>query len=385
MEITQPLFLFLIPPVLMLGWKKNIFAALSAAFLLTALSGISKVETKKIKVPNQDVIFVIDTTYSMAAEDLKPNRLEYAKKELIKIIKKLNIPVGAISFSKGVNLLSLPTLNHNKLIEKIKKLKPQKSRTDILMAINAAKNLSDSKKTIVLVSDGGERKINDDFIFWGFATKKGAKVPGYDAVTKLNEIGKVKFAYNQSEKLLSYLQTHKNYSIKEVKIKKPVIYPFVILSFISFALGVLVKKISVIFAVIFIVINPQPANANDFFGCLYEYLGIKKDPFKNSQTDFGLLKHSIYLIEHKEYHKALQSLSRIKGYEKEKTYLKALVLTKLQRYNQAYKEIKKITSYEDKNIQKLYNFLKNLKQDKAEVIPVKKPQNTSKAKKEHEW
>ena len=105
MNILHPEVLILIPLIFLFTTKKNLFFSLSATFLVLALSGIAKKEIKSIKLPNNDIFLLIDTTYSMACKDLKPNRLEYAKKEIIKLIKKVNKPIGIFSFDKNVNLL----------------------------------------------------------------------------------------------------------------------------------------------------------------------------------------------------------------------------------------------------------------------------------------
>jgi len=125
MNVLNPYILILIPVILIFTNKKNLFFSLSAIFLVLGLSEISKVETKKVKILNNDIFLVMDTTYSMLCNDLKPNRLEYLKKEAIKFVKKIDSPVGIAIFNNDVKVLSFPTTDKNRLLEKIKFLIPK--------------------------------------------------------------------------------------------------------------------------------------------------------------------------------------------------------------------------------------------------------------------
>jgi ferritin len=324
----------------------------------------------------------------MASEDLKPNRLEYAKKEIIKLIKNVNKPIGIFSFDKNINLLSLPTMDKTLLINKIKPLKPVKARTDILMAINRVKYISSAKKTIVLISDGGEKEVKGDFIFWGFATSKGAKVPGFDGISKLNIIGDKYFSYKDTNKLIKYLNSHTLYTEKKVTIYKPISYIFSILAFISFTIGVILSRFKIL--VILLFIFPHQAKANDILGCLYEYVGLKKaaiKEFKNSNTDLANMKMSIYYLKKGEYKHALKKINKVKN-NPQKNYIKALILTKQKKYKKAFETLQNSALY--KNSLKLYNLLKKyITNNSKSVIHEIKDFNTqnkiSKTKKEPLW
>ena len=376
MSILNPEILLLIPLILLFVNKKNLFFILSAVFLVIGLSGVSKEEKKEIKFLNNDVFLVIDTTYSMACEDLKPNRLEYAKKELIKFIKKFNNPIGLVTFNKNVNILSLPTSDKKILIQKIRSLKIIKSRTDIKMAINKVKSLNPNSK-IILVSDGGDKKIDGDFIFWGFATKKGAKVPGFNAISKLNIIGKKYFRYDELDKLLKYLNKNKSYTIKEIKIYKPISYVFVVLAFVFFLVGIILNRLSILMILLFF--YPNSLKANDFLGCVYEYIGLKKaafNEFKKGNSDFAKIKVAIYYLRKDEFKKALKILKNVNSNKAK--YIKALILTKLKRYKEAFEMIKDIPL--DKEKAKLFNFLKQYQRQTAVIYPLNNKQQKSQKK-----
>jgi len=382
MSVLNPYVLILIPIILIFINKKNLFFSLSAIFLILGLSEISKVETKNVKIANNDIFLVIDTTYSMLCNDLKPNRLEYLKKETIKFINKINFPVGIVVFNNNVKILSLPTTNKNELIKKIKSLKALKSRTDIQMAINKIKAINPHSRIIVL-SDGGESKIKDDFIFWGFATKNGAKIPGFDAVSKLNIIGKKYFRYDEIDKLIEYLDKNKNYFNKEIKIYKPISFIFVVISFILFVIGIVVNRFNILMVLLFL--YPNTIKANDLLGCIYEYVGFKEkafSEFKRGKREFAKIKTAIYYIKKYEFEKALIALNNTTS--KKAKYLKALLLAKLKKYNQAYKIAK---TFNDEEGVKLFNFVKKYKKEKATISPRKdnfKHKNIE-IKKEHLW
>ena len=386
MSILKPEVLVLIPLILLFINKKNLFFILSAVFLVIGLSDIAKIETKKVKFANNDIFLVIDTTYSMACEDLKPNRLEFAKKEVIKFIKRVNNPIGLVVFNKSVNILSLPTSDKEFLIQKIKALKIMKSRTDIQMAINKVKSLNPKSK-IILISDGGENYISGNFIFWGFATKKGAKVPGFKAISRLNIIGKKYFRYDELDELLKYLNKNKSYTIKEVKIYKPISYIFVVFAFVFFLIGIIVNRFAILMVLVFL--YPHTLKANDLMGCIYEYMGFKKtavNEFKKGESEFAKIKVAIYYLKKDEFQKALKSLKNTKS-DKAK-YIKALILTKLKKYQKAYEIMKDMPL--DKEKVKLFKFLKKYQKQKAIIYPQthnrQKPQkNIMTGKKEHLW
>ncbi|WP_457559988.1 VWA domain-containing protein [Caminibacter sp.] len=382
--ILYPEVLILIPLILFVTNKKNFFFSLSAIFLVLALSGISKKEIKKVKIPSSDIFLVIDSTYSMACDDLKPNRLEFAKKEIKELLKYLKKPIGVVSFDKRVHLLTFPTTDYQLILKKIKPLKPVISKTDILMAINFVKYLSNNKKIIVVVSDGGEKKIKGDFIFWGFATKKGAKVPKFDAISRLNIIGKKYFKYNETKKLAKYLNSTTLYSTKEVVTYKSYSYFFVIFSFIFFTIGIIFSKFR--FFAIFLILFPYNAKANDFLGCFYEYIGLKNlaiKEFKKSDTPLSHKKLALFYIQKNKYYDALKEIQKAKNTPQNR-YIKALILTKLQKYKDAFNTLKNIPL--DKNGIKLYNLLKKYAKIKSDTIVYETNSTNAKIiQKEHLW
>jgi Ca-activated chloride channel family protein len=88
---------------------KNLFLLLAFTFLILALANPqigSKLETVKRK--GVEIMIAIDVSNSMLAEDIKPNRLERAKRAISQLVKKLhNDKIGLIVFA-GDAYIQLP-------------------------------------------------------------------------------------------------------------------------------------------------------------------------------------------------------------------------------------------------------------------------------------
>lgn len=148
------------------GWRRH---AVAGAFLVATAVLVGAfaqpVMTEKVPSERSTIVLAIDTSLSMAATDVKPNRIEAAQaaaKEFIaKLPKQLN--VGLVSFAGSAQLLVPPTQDHAKLNAAIDGLQLDKST-----AIGDATKLSvqviqdqargtDGKKVdgaVVLMSDG---------------------------------------------------------------------------------------------------------------------------------------------------------------------------------------------------------------------------------------
>ncbi|MCX7641587.1 MAG: VWA domain-containing protein [Elusimicrobiales bacterium] len=109
-----------------------------------------------------DIMLVIDTSLSMAAEDLKPNRLEAAKKAAEEfVLKRKNDRIGLVVFG-GVGFLSCPlTLDHSAVIGFLKRIQLGMTKSDgtaigdaILIALNHLKRSKSKTKIMILLTDG---------------------------------------------------------------------------------------------------------------------------------------------------------------------------------------------------------------------------------------
>lgn len=88
---------------------KFILISLSLAFLILGLANLQVgLKLEEVKREGLDIIFAIDVSNSMRAEDIKPNRLESAKQSISRLIEKLRDDrIGIIVFA-GDAYLQLP-------------------------------------------------------------------------------------------------------------------------------------------------------------------------------------------------------------------------------------------------------------------------------------
>lgn len=109
-----------------------------------------------------DIMLVMDTSLSMGAEDLKPNRLEAAKKAAEEFVyKRKNDRIGIVVFG-GVAFLSCPlTLDHQAVIGFLRRIQLGMTKSDgtaigdaILVGLNHLKNSKSKSKIMVLLTDG---------------------------------------------------------------------------------------------------------------------------------------------------------------------------------------------------------------------------------------
>lgn len=153
-------------------------------------------KTETISVEGTDIIFCVDVSKSMLAEDEAPNRLEKAKQIVTKVVNQLsNDRVGVVAYAaSAIPLLPLST-DYGMV-----KMYVEDINTEILSshgtAIDEALQLSlkmfDNQfqnKTIVLVTDGEDHEGNIEettklfsekgikVITVGIGTETGAKIP----------------------------------------------------------------------------------------------------------------------------------------------------------------------------------------------------------------
>ena len=374
MSIENIWILSLLPILLLFTNRKNFLFILSLAFLIVASSKITIKQKQEVKYPSNKVYLLIDNSYSMSCDDLKPNRLEFAKKEIKKFLKGVNKDVIVFEFNKFVHIVSANKINISKYLNKffenpgkkfpkfsyIDKIKIKKIGTDIKSAINSVKAINKSKKIIIVVSDGGDKKVDGDFIFWGFATKKGAKVPGFDGVSRLNIIGEKYFRYDEVKKLIKYVNKLNIYSTTTVEKERDISIYFVIIGAVLFLAG-LIKKY--IFLILLLILPQTGLRANETLGCIFQFFGLHKmafSEFKQSKSELSKLKTSIYYIINDECDKAVPILKSMNEYKKQREYNLSLCLVRKKRYKDAFFKLQNLQREftGDRKIKKFYLALK---------------------------
>ena len=164
--------------------------------IIDVLKGNEEVETKQ-KMNN--VMFLLDVSNSMNAEDIDPNRLEEAKNIVLNTLKKFkNDRVGVVVFAgEAVSVMPLTT-DYNAADTYLSGIETDVIKTqgtDFLKAMQVTaqkfKNISKGSRKIVMISDGEDNEGNEkaaireaknegmSVISVGVGTDDGAPVPNY--------------------------------------------------------------------------------------------------------------------------------------------------------------------------------------------------------------
>ncbi|WP_292010347.1 VWA domain-containing protein [Chryseobacterium sp.] len=183
-------FTKIFPPLYILGTLFLIFS------IIDLLSGSEEIETNQ-KMNN--VIFMLDVSNSMNAEDINPSRLSEAKNVMINTMQKMtNDKVGIIIFAGQAASIMPLTTDYNSAetyIGAIETNSMQIQGTDFLKGMQTAvskfKNVSKGSRKVVLLSDGEDNEGNDNaaiklankegitIISVGIGSDEGAPVPEY--------------------------------------------------------------------------------------------------------------------------------------------------------------------------------------------------------------
>ncbi|MFY0604515.1 MAG: VWA domain-containing protein [Flavobacteriaceae bacterium] len=146
---------------------KLIFFSLGISFLILALVNPKMgVKLKTIKREGVDVVFALDVSKSMLAEDIAPNRLEKAKQIISKIIDKLGSDrVGVIIYAGNSYPLLPITTDHAAAKMFLQNASPDmvsSQGTAINEALNLAKtyynNEEQTNRFLIIISDGEDHQ-----------------------------------------------------------------------------------------------------------------------------------------------------------------------------------------------------------------------------------
>lgn len=177
---------------------KILFVAIGLSFLIIALVNPKMgTQLKTVKRQGVDIVFALDVSKSMLAEDLAPNRLEKSKQIISRIIDKLGSDrVGIIIYAGNAYPLLPITTDHGAA-----KMFLQNAGPDLVSsqgtAINEALNLSktffdddtQTNRFLFIISDGEDHEENSAAIAKeivdlgirtytiGVGTNKGGPIP----------------------------------------------------------------------------------------------------------------------------------------------------------------------------------------------------------------
>lgn len=185
---------------------KGVFLVLGTIFVCFALLSPQKqIENEEIEVKGMNIYAIIDTSRSMMAEDVYPNRLEMAKKVLGNIIKSLKGDrIGFIPFSDSAYMQMPLTDDYSITKNYINALDTNLisgGGTQLYQALELAersfKENGSKNKTVLILSDGGDfdekslyfiKKNHITVYAVGIGTNSGSIIPEYKNGKKIGFI-----------------------------------------------------------------------------------------------------------------------------------------------------------------------------------------------------
>ena len=174
---------------------------LAFLFLVFAMVDIlSGKHEMKIKQKTNSVIFVLDVSNSMNAQDVQPSRLELAKAIIINSIQNMNDgKVGIVVFAGEAESIMPLTTDFSAAETYLSSLETSvvgRQGTDFLKAVKVAtqkfKNVPKGARKIILISDGEDNEGNESAALAeaqkegitinsvGIGTDEGAPIPAYE-------------------------------------------------------------------------------------------------------------------------------------------------------------------------------------------------------------
>ncbi|SMM99726.1 BatB [uncultured Candidatus Thioglobus sp.] len=163
------------------------FLLLSMILMLVALGRPSLLSGEiEVKRKLSDLVVAIDMSASMLADDIYPNRFEFAKNKLLTNIDKLeNVRIGLLGFASQAFLISPLSDDLSSLQFLIKNLRLDGIRkgTNFISVMQAANDLlgKTNNKQLLLLTDGGEGDFEKEI---NYANTHKIKIFIYDITTK---------------------------------------------------------------------------------------------------------------------------------------------------------------------------------------------------------
>lgn len=142
---------------------KSLLLILAVMFLILALARPQWGERyESLDIRGIELTFLLDTSYSMNAEDLKPNRLETAKNLITAIVDNLKTDMVSLINFAAVAYVQCPlTIDYEafKLLTQASPVSPQEEQgTDFekpfVLALRVIVKSKSSRKILILITDG---------------------------------------------------------------------------------------------------------------------------------------------------------------------------------------------------------------------------------------
>ncbi|MCK4888295.1 MAG: VWA domain-containing protein, partial [Candidatus Aminicenantes bacterium] len=146
---------------------KSLLIVIALIFFVTALAGPRWGEKfENLSIKGIEMIFLLDTSFSMNAEDIKPDRFAVAKNLINTIVDNLETDyVGLIKFAGTAHVQCPLTIDYEamKLLTEAAEISPPEEQgTDfyeaLSLALKAGRVSSNSNKIIFLITDGEDQE-----------------------------------------------------------------------------------------------------------------------------------------------------------------------------------------------------------------------------------
>ncbi|MFH2061190.1 MAG: VWA domain-containing protein [Pseudomonadota bacterium] len=144
-------------------WIKAVLIILASGFAIVAMAGPQMgFRWEKVKQKGVDIMIALDCSKSMLAQDIAPNRLERAKREIVDLLRMMKSDrAGLVAFSGNAILQCPLTLDHEAFNIFLKVLEPSflpTGGTNLDAAIQTCysgfEKQTDTQKAIILITDG---------------------------------------------------------------------------------------------------------------------------------------------------------------------------------------------------------------------------------------
>src|SRR5439155_3067509 len=109
------------------GWRRHLPVALLLLGLTTMLVGAARPRALvSVKRENATIVLAIDTSRSMEAVDIRPNRLTTVKQAALKFVAELppKYRVGVVDFSTQASVTAPATRNRGLVSKALERLEP---------------------------------------------------------------------------------------------------------------------------------------------------------------------------------------------------------------------------------------------------------------------
>jgi Ca-activated chloride channel family protein len=146
------------------GWRRHVPAALLLLSLVALTTAFAK-PTGEVQVPREraTVVVALDTSASMLATDVSPDRFSAAKDSAKAFIDRLpeRFNVGLVSFNAAATVVVAPTQDHDAVREAVDRLQLSGGTAigeAVLASLDAVRSVAGTEAPparIVLLSDGG--------------------------------------------------------------------------------------------------------------------------------------------------------------------------------------------------------------------------------------